>query len=361
MFVVYSEVHRLHHPPFEIAEGGTKQPVPEAPARMDCILNALRQTGWAHFVEPGDFGVDPILAVHSADYVEFLRTGYVRWREEAAELGPNIDPSVLLGVAWPPRRATGRPTTATGLAGYYAMDTYCPITAGTYAAALTAAHGALTGAQLILDGEQAVFALCRPPGHHAGRDFAGGYCYLNNASIAARFLSAQGKVAILDIDFHAGNGTQDIFYADPAVLTVDLHADPERQYPYFTGYVEERGEGHGLGFHHNLTLPLAADDAVYLAALDEGLRLIRKARPAYLVLSFGADIFGGDPIGDLAVTTAGIGEIGRHIAALNLPTLIVMEGGYNTDHLGANTVTVLQAFAVAQPSSNHQKIIDRGG
>lgn len=347
MYVVYSEVHRMHHPPFEIAEGGTKQPMFDAPQRMDCIVGALRHTEWAHFVEPGDFGVEPILAVHSADYVDFLRTGYVRWREEAAALGAGIDPTVLLGVSWPPRRALGRPKTATGLAGYYAMDTCCPITAGTYAAALTSAYGALTGAQLLLDGEKSAFALVRPPGHHAGRDFAGGYCYLNNASIAARFLCTHGKVAVLDIDFHAGNGTQDIFYNEPAVLTVDLHADPDRQYPYFSGYADECGVGAGLGFHHNLTLPAGANDALYLAELDKGLQFIRDAEPAYLVLSFGADIFAGDPIGDLSVTTGGFEEIGRRIAALDIPTLIVMEGGYNTDHLGANTVMVVQAFAVA--------------
>jgi acetoin utilization deacetylase AcuC-like enzyme len=345
MYVVYTEEHRQHDPPFEIAEGGTRQPVYEVPERMDCITHALHKAGWAHFVEPGDFGLDPILAVHDADYVEFLRTGYDRWRQEAVALGEQIDPSVLLGVVWPARRATGRPKTAVGLAGYYAMDTCCPITAGTYAAALASAQVALTGAQLLHEGNHAVFALCRPPGHHAGRDFAGGYCYLNNASIAARYLSAHGAVSLLDVDFHAGNGTQDIFYSDPTVLTVDLHADPDRQYPYFTGYADERGAGSGLGFHRNITLPAGASDDLYLAALDEGLHIIRDAAPDMLVLSFGADIFGGDPIGDLVVTIGGFVEIGRRIAALGLPTLIVMEGGYNTQQLGTNTVAFLEAFA----------------
>ncbi len=174
MFVVYSEAHRQHDPPFEIAEGGTKQPIFEAPARMDRICAALDAAGWAEYVVPSDHGLAPILAVHDADYVDFLRTGYDRWRAEAAALGDHIDPTVLLGTVWPPRRTQGRPATAAGQAGFYAMDTACPIVAGTYAAALTAAHCALTGAHLLTAGEQAVFALCRPrpfpaPGKQSGQ------------------------------------------------------------------------------------------------------------------------------------------------------------------------------------------------
>ena len=345
MYVVYSAAHRQHDPPFEIAEGGTKQPFFEAPARMDRICAALDAAGWAEYVVPADHGLDPILAVHDADYVDFLRTGYDRWRAEAAALGDHIDPTVLLGTVWPPRRTQGRPATAAGQAGFYAMDTACPIVAGTYAAALTAAHCALTGAHLLTAGEQAVFALCRPPGHHAGRDYAGGYCYFNNASIAARTLAAHGRVALLDVDFHAGNGTQDIFYEDPSVLMVDIHADPDRQYPYFSGYADERGAGAGLGYHHNFPLPYKADDALYLATLDAALAEIRSFAPHCLVLSFGADIYAGDPIGDLAVTTPGFAAIGARIASLGLPTLIVMEGGYNTEQLGANTVNLLAGFA----------------
>ena len=345
MLVVYSEAHRQHDPPFEIAEGGTKQPLFEAPARMERIRAALDVAGWAAYVAPADHGLAPILAVHAADYVAFLRTGYASWRAEAAALGAHIDPTVLLGTVWPSRRAQGRPATAAGQAGYYAMDTACPIVAGTYAAALTSAHCAVTGADLLLAGEPAVFALCRPPGHHAGQDFAGGYCYFNNASIAARRLAAHGRVALLDVDFHAGNGTQDIFYADPGVLTVDIHAHPERQYPYFAGYAEERGAGPGLGFHHNFPLPYKTDDARYLATLAAGLAEIRAFAPRWLVISFGADIYAGDPIGDLAVTTPGFAAIGAAVAALGLPALIVMEGGYNTGQLGVNTVNFLTPFA----------------
>ena len=345
MFVVYSAAHRQHDPPFEIAEGGTKQPIFEAPARMDRIRAALDATRWAEYVEPADHGLAPILAVHDAGYVDFLRTGYERWRAEAAALGDHIDPTVLLATVWPPRRTQGRPATAAGLAGYYAMDTACPIVAGTYAAALASAHCAQTGAHLLTAGERAVFALCRPPGHHAGRDFAGGYCYFNNASIAARTLSTHGRVALLDVDYHAGNGTQDIFYEDPTVLTVDIHADPDRQYPYFAGYADERGAGAGLGYHHNYPLPYKTDDALYLATLDAALAKIRDFAPRWLVLSFGADIYAGDPIGDLAVTTPGFAAIGQRIASLELPTLIVMEGGYNTEQLGTNTVNLLAGFA----------------
>jgi acetoin utilization deacetylase AcuC-like enzyme len=345
MLIVYSEAHRQHDPPFEIAEGGTKQPIFEAPARMDRIRATLDAAGWAEYIVPSDHGLAPILAVHHADYVDFLRTGYDRWRAEAAALGNHIDPTVLLGTVWPPRRTQGRPATAAGQAGYYAMDTACPIVAGTYAAALASAHCAVTGAALLLAGQPALFALCRPPGHHAGRDFAGGYCYFNNASIAARHLAAHGTVALLDVDFHAGNGTQDIFYEDPTVLTVDIHANPDRQYPYFAGYADERGAGAGLGYHHNFLLPYKAGDTLYLATLDAALAEIRDFAPRCLVLSFGADIYAGDPIGDLAVTTPGFAAIGERIASLGLPTLIVMEGGYNTERLGVNTVNLLAGFA----------------
>ena len=198
---------------------------------------------------------------------------------------------------------------------------------------------------LLTAGERVVFALCRPPGHHAGRDYAGGYCYFNNASIAARTLAAHGRVALLDVDFHAGNGTQDIFYEDPNVLTVDIHAEPDRQYPYFSGYADERGAGAGLGYHHNFLLPYKADDTLYLATLATALAEIRDFAPHWLVLSFGADIYAGDPISDLAVTAPGFAAIGQRIAGLGLPTLIVMEGGYNTEQLGANTINLLAAFA----------------
>jgi acetoin utilization deacetylase AcuC-like enzyme len=229
-------------------------------------------------------------------------------------------------------------------AGFFLMSTHVPVTAGTYTAALAAAQCALSGAQAVAQGQRAAFALCRPPGHHAGREMCGGLCFLNNAAIATQWLSKQGKVAILDIDYHAGNGTQDIFYARADVLTVSLHADPNREYPNYAGYAHETGAGPGTGYHRNYPLPAGTDDSLYLHTLDDALDLIAKFDPAHLVVSAGMDIYMDDPLSDFAITRQGIAEIGRSIASLNLPTLLVMEGGYNVEALGKNVVALLVAF-----------------
>jgi len=352
MRVIYSDIHRRHNPPFEVMEGGNKMPIFESQERLDRILTALGETGWAGIHPPEEFGLEPILAVHAPDYLEFLQNGYAEWQAQGGQLGTYMDTSVLLGGTFPPRRVFRKPQTIAGRVGYYTFDLSCPIVAGTYAAALAAANCALTGAKLIQAGERAVFALCRPPGHHAGRDFAGGYCYLNNACIAAKYLSSpplggiEGgpRVALLDIDYHCGNGSQDIFYDSAEVLTISLHADPNHQYPYFTGYADETGSGPGVGYHRNFPLPPGTGDAAYLQTLDEALVLIRTFDPRYLVLSFGADIFAGDPLGDFAITTEGFAAIGQHIGGLGLPTLMVMEGGYNTEALGQNTCAFVGKF-----------------
>jgi acetoin utilization deacetylase AcuC-like enzyme len=202
----------------------------------------------------------------------------------------------------------------------------------------------LSAAASVAGGERAAFALCRPPGHHAGKDYAGGYCFINNASVTANLLSAKGKVALLDIDYHCGNGTQDIFYERADVLTISIHADPNFEYPHFAGYANEIGSGAGLGFHKNFPLQKGTGDAGYLSALEEALSLMRGFAPQVLVVSAGMDIYADDPLGTVKVTTEGIGEIGRRIAALNLPAVIVMEGGYNNDALGRNIVRFLSAF-----------------
>jgi acetoin utilization deacetylase AcuC-like enzyme len=224
------------------------------------------------------------------------------------------------------------------------MDLSACIVEGTYAAALDSANCALSAAQAILNGEQSVFALCRPPGHHAGRDYAGGYCFINNAAVAAHWLSSNGKLALLDVDYHCGNGTQDIFYQRNDVLTISIHADPNVEYPYYAGYADEAGSGPGLGFHKNFPLEKGTDDPRYLAALEEALSLIRDFGPRYLVVSVGMDIYAEDPLGTIKVTTEGIREIGKRISALGAPTVIVMEGGYNNEALGRNVVEFLYAF-----------------
>ncbi len=339
MKVYYSEAHRTHEPPFEVFDGGLRVPYLENPDRMDRILNALQTTDWAEIFEPRDFGLNPIFAVHDKDYVDFLAGCWNEWLESEAR-----DKSTLLPATFALRRQPHVPTSLLGRAGYYIMDLSACIVGGTYQAALASANCALSAAESVAQGGSVAFALCRPPGHHAGKDYAGGYCYLNNASVAANWLSAKGKVALLDIDYHCGNGTQDIFYERNDVLTISIHADPNFEYPYYAGYESETGTGIGLGFHKNMPLEKGTDDAHYLSALEEALHLIQRFEPKYLVVSAGMDIYADDPLGTIRVTTEGIAAIGKRISFLRLPTVIVMEGGYNNEALGKNIVSFLGEF-----------------
>ncbi|MGB8981772.1 MAG: histone deacetylase family protein [Anaerolineales bacterium] len=340
MKVYYSESHRRHAPPFEVFDGGLRVPYLENPERMDRILSALDQTGWAEITEPNDFGLEPIHAVHDKGYIDFLASAWTEWLDSEAR-----DKSVLMPATFALRRHPPKPDSLLGRAGYYIMDLSASIVEGTYAAALASAHCALSAGEAVAAGARAAMALCRPPGHHAGRDYAGGYCFINNASVTANWLSAKGKVALLDIDYHCGNGTQDIFYERADVLTISIHANPNFEYPHFAGYADETGSGPGLGFHKNFPLEKGTDDKRYLSALEEALSLIGGFAPEYLVVSAGMDIYADDPLGTIKVTTEGIGEVGRRISALDLPTVIVMEGGYNNDALGRNIVMFLSAFA----------------
>jgi len=339
MKVYYSEAHRKHEPPFEVFDGGLRVPYLENADRMDRILRALRETDWAEVIEPTDFGLDPIHAVHDKEYIDFLASAWTEWL--ATDSG---DKSTLLPSTFALRRHPHKPTSLLGRAGYYMMDLSACIVEGTYQAALASANCALSAAQAVAKGQVCVFALCRPPGHHAGKDYAGGYCFINNAAVAANLLSAKDRVALLDIDYHCGNGTQDIFYERDDVLTISIHADPNFEYPHFAGYADERGKGKGLGFHYNFPLPAGTDDVAYLSKLNGALELIHEFHPKYLVVSAGMDIYADDPLGKIKVTTDGIIEIGKRISALNLPTVIVMEGGYNNDALGKNITGFLGAF-----------------
>src|ERR1051325_6411445 len=339
MKVYYSEAHRKHEPAFEVFDGGLRVPYLENPDRMERILNALRETDWAEILGTSDFGLDPIYAVHDQDYVYFLASAWTDWLASEAK-----DKSVLLPATFALRRQPQKPTSLLGRAGYYIMDLSGCIVEGTYEAALASANCALSAAEIVANGEHMAFALCRPPGHHAGKDYAGGYCFINNASVAANWLSSKGKVALLDIDYHCGNGTQDLFYERDDVLTISIHADPNFDYPHFAGYANETGAGAGLGFHKNFPLQRGTDNARYLSALEEALRLIRKFGPQYLVVSAGMDIYADDPLGTIKVTTEGIAEIGKGISELSLPTVIVMEGGYNNEALGRNVVSFLGEF-----------------
>ncbi|NJC97459.1 MAG: histone deacetylase family protein [Anaerolineae bacterium] len=337
MKVFYSEIHRRHDPPFEVFDGGLRVPYLENPDRMERILKALRGVDWAEISAPTDFGLEPIAAVHDQEYLDFLASAWTEWLASDAE-----DKSTLLPATFALRRQPRRPKSLLGRAGYYMMDLSACIVDGTYEAALASANCALSAAQAVTEGGKSAFALCRPPGHHAGRDYAGGYCFINNAAVAANWLSAKGRVAILDIDYHAGNGTQDIFFDRDDVLTISIHADPDFEYPSFIGFEEERGRGRALRFHHNFPLHKGTDDAAYLATLDQARGLIGEFKPAYLVLSAGMDIYAEDPLGTVKVTTNGIAEIGKRIASLELPIVVVMEGGYANEALGRNILALLE-------------------
>jgi len=353
MRVIYSDKHRLHNPAFEYWEGELL-PYYECPRRAGIILAATQAAGLGPVTPPEDFGLGPILAVHDAEYTRFLQCAYDAW--VASGRNPNgVHPDTFAV-----RGMTHRPTDIALQAGYYSHDVTTIITQGAWQAAYAAAQCALTAAQCVAGGEQSAFALCRPPGHHAHADLSAGYCFLNNAAIAAQWLidfaapaasNAPNTVALLDIDFHHGNGSQQIFYARRDVFYVSLHADPNRHYPYFLGTGDERGEGDGRGFNLNIPLARGVTDDAYLDALSQACAQIRAYGPAWLVVSLGVDTFGGDPIGDFALTSQAYPRIGACIAQLNRPTVFIMEGGYAVDRLGDNVAGVLTGFVAEAESA----------
>jgi len=334
MITVFDDAQRAHDPQMFLSSGAPR-PCPEQPARIDALLGAVRRMG-GPVVQPPDAGIDPIRAVHPHRYLTFLQDIYQRWTRiegASAEVIPNIHPA---------NRSDGYPKSAVGQAGFHMTDTSCPISGQTWASAYASAQTAIHAADLVLGGERAVYALCRPPGHHAFAELAGGFCYLNNSGIAAQRLRDAGKrVAILDVDLHHGNGTQGMFYSRGDVLTVSIHADPERFYPFFWGYAGELGEGEGLGANLNLPLPRGTGDAGFLAALTQAINKVQAWGADSLVLALGLDAFEGDPFAGLSVTTAGFVEIGRAVQAMGLPTVIVQEGGYLCPELGDNLAAVL--------------------
>ncbi|MBK9209427.1 MAG: histone deacetylase family protein [Anaerolineales bacterium] len=344
MKIFYSEEHRKHYPPFEVFDGGKRVPYYENPDRMDKILSALKKTDWAEFIAPVDFGLAPIYATHDEGYIQFLASAWTEWLASDPEIAAAPEQNAFLPATFALRRTPRVPSTLLGKAGYYMMDLSACIMGATYEAALASANCALNAAQEAVNSQRSAFGLCRPPGHHAGKDYAGGYCFINNASVAANWLSAKGKVALLDIDYHAGNGTQDIFYERDDVLTISIHGDPDYEYPHYVGFADETGAGAGLGFHKNFPLPKDTDDEGYLSALDEAITMIKNFAPNYLILSAGMDTFKDDPLGTFKVTREGFRKIGKRIADLNLPTVIIMEGGYANEALGTNVVTLLENF-----------------
>jgi acetoin utilization deacetylase AcuC-like enzyme len=342
MRTIYSDDHHLHHGRCEIIDGELK-PCFEMPSRADHVLARIRQQKLGEILPPTNFGRAPVERIHTPDYLDFFEGAWARW----AALGREGD---LLPFTWPARTLRDRrPNNLHGQLGYYSFDGGAPITAGTFRAAWSAAQVALSGQQWISDGAHSAFSLCRPPGHHAAADLMGGYCYLNNAAIATQAFLDQGcqRVAILDVDYHHGNGTQSIFYDRDDVLFVSIHGHPEFEFPYFLGYSDECGTGAGHGF--NCNLPLAAGSAwkQWSAALEAGCQRIQAYAADVLVVSLGVDTFEEDPISQFKLNSTDYLRMGERIARLGKPTLFVMEGGYAVEEIGINAVNVLEGFESA--------------
>jgi acetoin utilization deacetylase AcuC-like enzyme len=337
MRAVYSQTHRLHDPRRDV-DAGVAVEHRERPARADTICEALAQDGSFEIEPPTDHGRERIEAVHENRLISYLESAWQTWR--ATRLEPDMVPDTILlpGLRVGIDQQAPEPEDPIGRLGYWCFDTGTPIGPGTYQAARAAVDVALTATDLVLGGERAAYALCRPPGHHAAHAAFGGFCYFNNAAIAAEYLvrSTGSTVAVLDLDFHHGNGTQQIFYRRSDVVYVSLHADPRHAYPYFTGYAEETGSGPGAGCTLNLPLPANTDDAHFLEALDEALEFLVRIRPAITVVSFGVDTYKHDPLGDFSLTTEVYGECGQRLGAALRPVVVLQEGGYYLPDLGEN-------------------------
>ena len=340
---VYTETHRKQDGHSELFEGKLVAPF-EMPRRAEIVIDRVREVGLGEILAPDAFGLGPVERIHDKGFVAFLREAWTDW----VATGRTFD---ALPHVWPvPGLGKRLSNSIDGKLGFYAIDAGTPIVAGTWEAITASADVALTGEKLLADGAPAVFALCRPPGHHAGSNFYGGYCFFNNAAIAAQAMRDRGlkRVAILDVDYHHGNGTQQIFYDRDDVLTISLHADPKQEFPYYIGYADEMGNGAGEGFHLNLPLPWGTDWSGYGAALDHAVRRIREYGPEALVVSLGLDTFEHDPISRFKLKAEDYPRMGETIANLNLPTLFVFEGGYAVDALGVNAVSVLTGFEAAR-------------
>lgn len=338
MKTFYSEKHKLRDAKTELYGGQLVQPF-ERPSRAEYIRDRVAEVGLGPIVTPDDFGMGPILKVHDADFVQFLQEAWALWEKEGFK-------GEALPTCWPSRRMSNKkPAFIEGQLGFYALASETSYTDGTWEAAYASAQVALSATQEVLSGEHA-FALCRPPGHHAAYDMYGGYCFLNNAAVSAQYMRDNGKkrVAIIDVDFHHGNGTQDIFYAREDVFFASLHGDPMDAFPHFLGHADEIGTGRGIGFNHNFPMPPGTSFEAWRTALANALDKVAAFNADAIIISLGVDTFESDPISFFKLKSPDFITYGADIAALNLPTLFVMEGGYDISEIGLNTVNVLTGF-----------------
>lgn len=346
MLTIYSPDHVKHDPKVEMADGKLV-PAVEIPSRARMVLDAVREAKFGNIIAPDALDRATVEQVHSLDYVKFLESFWQRWLDagrdpEAADTFPFVWPTPGL------RKIKTRHLD--GLMGNYSFDAGTPMGHGTWAAACASASVAQSAARRVADGECQAFALCRPPGHHAMPGAYGGYCFLNNAAIAAQTLRNAGAdtVAVLDVDYHHGNGTQAIFYDRPDVFFVSLHADPMDEYPYFLGHGDETGTGAGEGFNLNLPLSLGTGWAAYSEALLRALTAITDSGAQALVISLGLDVYERDPISQFKLTHDDFTRLGEMLGTVTVPTVIVFEGGYAIDALAVNAVNTLTGFLNAR-------------
>ncbi len=339
MLTVFSDQHKLRDAKTELY-GGELVPPFECPARAEIIIDRVKDVSLGDIRSPEEFELSKISAIHDPDFLEFLQNCWGEWQEMGFK-------GEAIPTCWPARRMQQRiPEHIEGKLGYYALAGETSFSEGTWEAARSSVNTVLTAQSVINAGAQEAFALCRPPGHHATNDMYGGYCFINNAAVTAQAFIDQGasRVAILDVDFHHGNGTQDIFYNRSDVMFASLHGDPRDAFPHFLGYADETGAGEGEGFNHNYPMrPGTAYDS-WGAALEDALGKITQYGAEVLVVSLGVDTFENDPISFFKLKSDDFKRYGRLIASLNIPTLFIMEGGYAVEEIGINTVNVLQGY-----------------
>ncbi len=339
MLTVFSEKHALRNARTELY-GGELVPTFECTSRAEYVLERLEQVKLGEIISPDEFAIDAVTRIHDAEFIRFLEECWRDW--VAVGYKGEAIPTI-----WPSRGMRQRiPDHIEGRMGYYAMAGETAFSDGTWEAARASVNVALTAQAAIRDGANEAFALCRPPGHHAAGDMYGGYCFINNAAVAAQAFIDQGasRVVILDVDFHHGNGTQAIFYNRSDVLFISLHGDPKDAFPHFLGYADETGEGVGEGFNHNYPMGPGTNFKTWGGALDEACRKISHYAPDALIISLGVDTFEYDPISFFKLSSDDFKRYGATIGRLKLPTLFIMEGGYAVEEIGVNVVNVLEGY-----------------
>ncbi|MCO7248161.1 histone deacetylase family protein [Halomonas sp. Mc5H-6] len=336
MQTFFHDDQSLHRPQVYFSRGKMRTPQ-EVPERTTHLLSAAQKLGF-EIQSPADYGVTPIRAVHSLAYLRFLESAYQRWHALGEDWGDEVISNIFVR----------SPNALRGIlaeAARYLADGSAPVGQHTWQAAYWSAQSAVAGAEALLNGERFAYALSRPPGHHAGTDSAGGFCFLNNTAIAAQHLTSRyPRIVVLDPDMHHGQGVQEIFYPRDDVLYISIHGDTTNFYPAVTGFDDERGQGAGLGYNINLPMPHGSPESVFFERLEQACQAIRLFEPDAMVLALGFDIYERDPQAKVAVSTAGFGQLGRIVAGLNLPTLVVQEGGYYLEGLEANAVSFFEGL-----------------